>query len=146
MPKKKPPPPVYDPICLSLSDSNYDHPILVAVREGDHKLARRIIRRISPDDLGWLLLLACEKKLENLASSLLKHGVDPTSRCQRRLTPLHYACQHEKPQKLVKLLMEYGADPNAHDAAGNISIHFAPRKLQQELVNLMTEYGCYESN
>ncbi len=118
---------------LSLSAEHADDPILVHIRNEEYEEARNLIRTEDPLKLGWLLLLACERNIPSLAHRLLWRGVSPGVRCARRMTPLHYAAAHGKRFEIAKMLMRFDADANAHDAAGNIPVHFAARNLQKDL-------------
>ncbi len=122
---------------LSLSAEHADDPILVHIRAEEYGEARRLIRTEDPLKLGWLLLLACERNIPTLAHRLLRRGVSPNARCPRRMTPLHYAAAHGKRFTIVKMLMRYDVDTNAHDAAGNIPLHSAPRNLQNDLAAIL---------
>ena len=122
---------------LSLSAEHADDPILVHIRNEEYGEARRLIRTEEPAKLGWLLLLACERNIPTLAHRLLRRGVSPNVRCARRMTPLHYAAAFGKRFEIVKMLMRYDADANAHDAAGNVPLHSAPRNLQKDLAAIL---------
>lgn len=122
---------------LSLSAEHADDPILVHIRAEEYGEARRLIRTEDPLKLGWLLLLACERNIPSLAHRLLRRGVSPNVRCARRMTPLHYAAAHGKRFTIVKMLMRYDVDTNAHDAAGNAPLHSAPRNLQNDLAAIL---------
>jgi ankyrin repeat protein len=126
--------------CPALSDELYNHPILVAARAGDAREARRIVRATDARELGWLLLVAADMRLERLILHLIRRGVDVGARCAQGRTAAHYVCASPRPEKIFGALLDAGADPNAHDLAGNVAIDFANVKTRKVLVKLQEEY------
>lgn len=51
---------------------------------------------------------------------MLENGVDPNYRTGGEFTPLHFAAMRGKP-KTLKVLLEFGADPNINSATLNLS-------------------------
>ncbi|KAJ5066947.1 ankyrin repeat-containing protein [Anaeramoeba ignava] len=61
------------------------------------------------DDKRTQLHFACEEKSFNNIKILLEKGADPNSTDSS--TPLHYACSHTEDEKIIRLLLNYGANP-----------------------------------
>ena len=75
---------------------------------------------------------------------LLKKGVNPNERHHLTGdTPLHTAVSCEDPDaRIVRLLLEHGADPNARDRNGRTPLHYAAIYGHYEIVKLLTDFGA----
>ena len=56
-------------------------------------------------------------------------------------TPLHDAAYFCRPE-VAKLLLQYGADPNARDKHGNTPLHYAARRPCVAVVELLLDHGA----
>ncbi len=79
--------------------------------------------------------------LKESASLLLSHGIDVNARDAFGRTPLHWAVNSTRP-RLVKFLLDHGADPDCTDyrqlrpiarADGNIERHLISRMLPKNI-------------
>ncbi|MBX3187184.1 MAG: ankyrin repeat domain-containing protein [Labilithrix sp.] len=121
-----------------------------AVERGDVERVRAMVsvhvNRRKPG-LGTALHAAVFRGHVSVVGVLLAHGADVNARGgleeSARQTPLHVAVQagpaHE-PARLVEMLLDAGADPNARDATNTTPLGFAGRDL--ELVRLLLAKGA----
>lgn len=88
-----------------------------------------------------------------LVECLLKHGANPKSAKQTGTTALHYAAagKTEEHLKIVTLLLEYQANPNAqitkyrggtNPAYSGTPLHWAVMKGSLDIVKLLIKYGA----
>ena len=96
-------------------------------------------------DMGdTALLLACSGRNANadIVAALLKHGGDVTvGRADKEgLTPLHEAARCGS-IKVIKLLLELKADPNARSSSMRTPLWFATDNGQREVVQLLANEG-----
>lgn len=79
----------------------------------------------------------------NKISKILKNGygnIDESD--EYKATSLHYATIYENIE-LIKLLLEYGANPNAQDAQGKRTpLHMAIMCDNKDIARLLVEYGA----
>ena len=112
----------------------------MACWKGQHETVEILVKAganiNATDSQGYTpLSRACAKKnrMQNrlkIIELLLKHGADPTrADYHRRRTPLHLACQWNRP-KVAKLLLQYGG-PRLLEAKGydNSNIIVCPLEL-----------------
>ena len=63
--------------------------------------------------------------------------------CLTGVSPLHTAVSCEDPDvRIVRLLLEHGADPNARDRDDRTSLHYAAFYRHYEIVKLLLDYGA----
>jgi ankyrin repeat protein len=77
--------------------------------------------------------------LEQIAEFLIAHGTPVNQADNRGLTALHWAA--ERSAKVVRLLIEAGADPHAVDNDGWSALHHAARYGSAESVRLLLDAG-----
>ena len=71
------------------------------------------------DKMGWTpLIRAAYAGDAALCQRLLGSGADPNKSNMNGTTPLMYACSGQEPDRVVKVLLEYGADPKKLDRFG----------------------------
>lgn len=71
------------------------------------------------DKMGWTpLIRAAYVGDAALCQRLLGSGADPNKSNMNGTTPLMYACSGQEPDRVVKVLLEYGADPKKLDRFG----------------------------
>jgi len=75
---------------------------------------------------SYLLIDAIEANDAEVLVTLLEGGANPNYRPSKgkRLTPLHFTVGHRR-IKLLKILLEYGADPTISDGQGESALEFA---------------------
>ena len=73
------------------------------------------------------LMLAIKKRYYDIIELLLKH-VDLNATDRHGRTALHIAC-HEGDAKIIKMLVDAGANVNATDDNGNTPLHMMPDRL-----------------
>lgn len=95
---------------------------------GATALAAAIYKRY--DDLALLLMTAGANV--NTKTRIYIDGTD-------NITPLHRATDRPR---LVKAMLEHGADPNARDSAGHTPLHWAVQSAAAETVRLLVAAGA----
>ena len=87
------------------------------------------------------------KDTETIIKSLLKHGADPNNAIKNPnptfdgYTPLFVAITTQNPNpKLVELLLENGANPNATFRGSNILMNIVSNQSNAEILNLMIKH------
>jgi ankyrin repeat protein len=80
---------------------------------------------------------------EDVAALLLEHGADvnAASKNAQRVTPLHAAVARRN-VKLVRALLDRGADPNAEQAGGFTPLHGAAYHGDREVVEALLSRGA----
>lgn len=87
-------------------------------------------------DLGTLLHIACHKRFHKLVELLLQKKMDVNEQNTRLMTPMHFAAQAGD-VRMVRLLLNHGADPSKKDQNGSTAL---------SLVNLRRGMGLAESD
>ncbi|KAI5849160.1 ankyrin repeat-containing domain protein [Tricharina praecox] len=75
---------------------------------------------------------------------LLEKGAEIQAGNNGLETPLHMACLHAKEVSTVRILLEHGADPNAHSLGTQCTtpLHIAAQNDSTEIVRLLLEKGA----
>ncbi|XP_023224852.1 ankyrin-2-like [Centruroides sculpturatus] len=126
---------------LNLKNKNGNTALhILAQGKRDDEDAVRIFLNRKPDinsqnQLGETpLATAIDHGNLKMASIILDHDVDLTIRDRCEYTFLHYAAKKNAP-KIVKKLLEKGADPNAQDPYGDTALHIAAGRGFHEVVS-----------
>lgn len=89
-----------------------------------------------------LLHHAAEKNCEVVVGLLLKHRADIHIEAGYKRTPLHYAAIISKNEKIIKLLLDYGADPNKQDLFGDTPLYQTAHHHRPEMLKVLLEQGA----
>ena len=88
------------------------------------------------------LLLAVRSRHPDCVRILLEHSADPNlPNTKERLAPLHVAA-YRGMREAAELLLEAGANPNAHNSSGHTPLHFAAVRGYAEIVRLLLDHGA----
>jgi len=100
------------------------------VRKGDSNSLNYMLKLRGSENVyetqSYLLIEAIKANDSEVLVTLLKNGANPNYRPSKgkRLTPLHFTVGHRR-IKLLKILMEYGADPTISDGQGESALELA---------------------
>lgn len=92
-----------------------------------------------PYDLDLALFIAVVQSFEKAVDLLLDAGAFINARTDAGVTPLYYALNRPKMQRL---LLEKGADPNIQSNGGDTILHYAVYQNRPEDVKLLLENGA----
>ena len=101
-------------------------------------------KRVSEDDVQraeeFPLHHAVRRGNINIVEDLLKSGADPNQKDHRETTPIHHVNHfHEDADKMVHVLLKYGADMLSRDCYGKLpfeeALHLCSRKVCQTFVD-----------
>jgi len=98
---------------------------------------------------GWTALhITARRKDLSVAELLLRNGADPNARDEVGMTPLHSAMRPAYGalyKRLVRTLIDAGADVDAVDAEGRTALHYVctgPEKYYQAVLKLLVHRGA----
>jgi methionyl-tRNA formyltransferase len=81
------------------------------------------------DKMGWTPLIRATYAGDvALLQRLLRSGADPNKPNTNGTTPLMYACSGQEPDRVMKVLLEYGADPKKLDRFGRDLKKYYPER------------------
>lgn len=97
---------------------------------------------LTGNDLLFKALKQCyEKKYETIAEDLINEEIDVnTQEASSLFTPLLLAIKHQASEKIIKLLIDHGADINAQDSYEKTPLHLAMLtylSLNDERINIL---------
>ena len=103
-------------------------------------------KAVAPDGFG-VLGLAVYFGRSGTAELLLKSGAHPDTSSANafKVRPLHSATAHRDSAtslELVRVLLEWGADPNVAQAGGWTPLHAAAARGREEIAKLLVEHGA----
>ncbi len=128
---------------LSIATMKCDTDRIEALLEADPDQAREL----DSGRVGYLYYAACVKRAD-IAEMFLALGADPNApqRLGERGRALHEACGKGDP-KMVRLLLEHGADPNAEvDSSGSclhiVTAHGRGGARRERVLKLLRKFGA----
>jgi ankyrin len=137
-------------------DARAPTPLLLAVRQEDHDLVRRLLSAGAKVDLAdqderTALNEAVRRNDIACARELLEAKANPRAVARRAddLEPIHIAASHTEGTATVALLLDHGADINAREKdlgweqeRGRTALHFAVENENVETVALLLKRGA----
>lgn len=84
-------------------------------------------------------MVTCRKGFQSLAKKLIEKGVDLEALNNEGHSPLMVACLNND-IKLVSLLLQSGANPNAKNILGETAIHIAQNNHNDSMEQLIMKY------
>ena len=126
----------------------YMTPALAALARRHFELAQMLHRNGSSVDLQGIheqtpLHSAARQGDSEIIQVLLDCKLDTNAKCLGDFTPLHLVVERGAPDTVtIRLLLEYGADPNARTTKGSTSLHLASSKGMVEVARLLLKYGA----
>ena len=103
-------------------------------------------KAVAPDGFGVLGLAVYFGRIET-AALLLKTGANPNTSSANafKVWPIHSAAAQRDPAtslELIRMLLEWGADPNAAQAGGWTPLHSVAARGREEIAKLLVEHGA----
>lgn len=134
--ERTPSPDVFE--AAALGETELVEELLGSVPEGAKAMA--------PDGFGLLGLAVYFGRFDT-AEFLLNSGANPNTSSANafKVRPIHSAAAHRDPDaslELVKLLLEWDADPNVAQAGGWTPLHQAAAHGREEIAELLVEKGA----
>jgi hypothetical protein len=94
------------------------------------------------EGLGSALHISLRRRNLDCYKWLLDSGADVNMMCKGVGSPLHVAVsKYDGNINTVRLLLEYGADPNAKDNHGNSAVHYSILGGYVDILELLAEHG-----
>ncbi|TVY83319.1 Ankyrin-1 [Lachnellula suecica] len=117
-------------------------PLLLAILGGHVKAAQLLIRRRAKQDLGdekgrFPLPTAAEMGYDGLVRDMLRAGGDPNMQCGPNKDTALILAAGKKHDKVVKVLLDGGADRMLANKFGDIALDLAEEKGHQETISLL---------
>ena len=111
------------------ADKDGDFPLIIAATEGYLDIIQYLVEQgaiIEKATKGRTALIVAVTNGQLVATRyLLEQGANRNNAINEGLTPLHYAASSRSHLEIAKLLMVYGADLNARNNDGQLSIDMA---------------------
>ena len=85
------------------------------------------------------LIIAITLRFTKCIEVLLENGADPNMTCNKKRSPIMYACKEEA-HDAVSLLLENGADPSLKDIGGFTALDYARSNCDEQLEDMLEEY------
>ena len=129
---------------LTLRDNRKfgDTPLIYAVASNNHSIVKLLLDHDADVDMvgkiaQTALHAASQWGFEDLIPILLRHGSNIEAKEVDGVRPLHSACLSGNAKRIVKLLLDAGADANAVDDSGRLPLWFATRLNKIEVVKVL---------
>lgn len=112
-----------------------------SVKNGHNNIVRLLLanKSLLPYTAGESLKVACTQRNVELLKMLLRYGANPDSRTYKPI--LHMAVETDE-QNLVKALLDYKANIDITDPAGNTALHHAVKAGGKEMVAFLLKQGA----
>ncbi len=118
-------------------------PLELAILNGRTQAARTLVKAGAAFDPSRLLLLAAQANVtdRDVVRFLRLQGADTETRDPEGNTPLLIAAMHGN-HRLIRHLVEYGADVNARNHAGETALGLLQRRHLPEIERFLRENGA----
>lgn len=124
------------------SDSDDGPELLHAARSGNSKIFKLLVDHGYGNQGPESLLTACQNDSVDVVSRLLDHGVSVNVRNAKQQTPLHIAVIGKDKSyfrnRVIRLLIEKGANVNAVDAEGKSALDLARELNCKDVIDILT--------
>jgi len=132
---------------LNAQDDEGDTPLHWAVREGRIDIATILLNNgisvnVANDDNETALHLAASLGEEQFVELLVKNNALIDEKDVEACTSLHLACSLIENEKLVKFLVDQGANVNAKDCCGRTPLCIATQNGQTNLASYLVSVGA----
>lgn len=142
-----------EPLAQLIRERTEDPDLYEAAAMGETELVKKLLpespegaKAVAPDGFTVLGLAVYFGRTET-AKLLLEEGAQPdtSSANQFKVWPIHSASAHRDPEvsfELVKLLLDWKANPNAVQAGGWTPLHQAAAHGREESAKILLEHGA----
>lgn len=106
-----------------------------------HKVSEQKAQlELDEDNKSSWLFSAIHAGQAEVVEALLMKGADPNQKDKRGLTPLRYALFHDRPG-IVRLLLNYGADPNT-ESINCLPLEYAVSRQKKNMIKMLLQRGA----
>lgn len=123
--------------------------LYIAAQNGNIEILQRLLECKANTEIcsksGYTPLhIAAKKGNWEIVLILLKNGADVHAKTEDGETPLYLACQAKCDPKLIKLILEYGADVNVQSTVDKYTpLHIASAYGTSTIVNMLIHAGAH---
>lgn len=131
---------------VDLADKDKYNALFYAIKSRSYEITKMIIECINNINAKChtgenALHFSCSLQLYDISDLLIKYNIDINVHdYNEEITPLHY-CVILNNAKLVKLLLDNGANLNLQDVYGNTSLHYSIIENNVEIFNMLLNHG-----